>query len=49
VAPLPESIQIDYPELHVYPEGPVTLSLVVKLPQDAGNINDKVAVSFYSL
>jgi hypothetical protein len=46
VAPLAESIQIDLPELLVYPDGPVRLSLAVKLPQETGNINDYVSVTY---
>jgi hypothetical protein len=46
VAPLDEPIQTDSPELLVYPDGPVTLSLAVKLPQEAGNITDSVSVTY---
>jgi thiol-disulfide isomerase/thioredoxin len=46
VAPLDEPIQADLPELLVYPDGPVTLSLPVKLPQEAGNITDSVSVTY---
>ena len=33
VAPLTEPIETELPDLHVYPDGPVLLSLPVELPQ----------------
>ena len=46
VAPLPEPIQSDFPGLYAYPEGPVTLYLAVKLPQQTGEIEDSVSVTY---
>ena len=46
VAPLVEPIQKDLPDLHAYPEGPVSLYLPVQLPQTAGEITDAVSVTY---
>jgi hypothetical protein len=46
LVPLSEPIQKDLPQLRVYPEGPVKLSLSVVLPQVEGETTDSVAVTY---